>query len=74
MIYRNKYFGNLIRLVDRRAAPLGSREIRVTRYNGDGGDYTISQLDRGYYEVNGPHLHQLRVKSWLDGLRLVDGL
>jgi len=49
---------------------LSNRKELVTLNNGD--TYTISQLDRDYYEVNGPHLTNCRVEGWLDGRRLIN--
>jgi hypothetical protein len=51
---------------------LGDRKQVVNLRNGD--VYTIEQLDRDYFEVNGPHLTHCQVKGWIDGAKLVNGI
>jgi len=50
---------------------LGNRFMVVRLTNGD--DYTITQLDRDYFEVRGPHFNG-RVEGWNDGLRLINSI
>lgn len=58
--------------IRREGKSLGDRRQIVTLRNGD--VYTIEQIDRDYYEVNGPHLTQCRVAGWLDGAKLINGI
>lgn len=70
--YGREIFRNVASITRSKSRSLGERKLFVTKTNRD--FYTVSQLDRDYYEVDGPHIKQMRVKGWIDALNLINGL